>query len=65
MNIEGLSSQSRVNDFVHADPNHAMQVFQMLGIDCCCGGAKSLQAACEEKGLDPDQVLDQLKHKPD
>jgi regulator of cell morphogenesis and NO signaling len=33
------------------------KVFEKLGIDFCCGGKRTLDAACAEKGLDPHTVL--------
>jgi regulator of cell morphogenesis and NO signaling len=35
-------------------------LFESLGIDFCCGGAKTLTEACHKKGLDPDAVLIRL-----
>ncbi len=35
----------------------AAQTFQRLGLDFCCGGRRSLAAACEAQGLDLNQVL--------
>jgi regulator of cell morphogenesis and NO signaling len=34
-------------------------VFRELGIDCSCGG-KSLAYACQQQGLEPEQVLARL-----
>jgi regulator of cell morphogenesis and NO signaling len=36
-------------------------VFESMGIDYCCGGKKSLNEACREKGLDPKAVLARLR----
>ena len=60
MKTTNLTIQNRVNDFVEADPGRVMPVLKGLGIDLCCGGVKTLQAVCEEKGLNPDEVLRQL-----
>jgi regulator of cell morphogenesis and NO signaling len=37
-------------------------IFRKAGIDFCCGGKKSLAQACEEKNINPSQILDQLNH---
>jgi regulator of cell morphogenesis and NO signaling len=39
----------------------ATRVFERLGIDYCCGGNKPLEAACEEKKLQVQQVIDSLE----
>lgn len=37
------------------------RVFEQNGIDFCCGGKKTLAAACDEKGVDVAAVLDALE----
>ena len=37
-----------------------IRVFERFGIDYCCGGRKSLDAACAELQLDVDQVREKL-----
>jgi len=37
-------------------PAHA-RVLERLGLDYCCGGKRSLAAACAERGLDPATVV--------
>ncbi len=32
------------------------EIFSKFGLDFCCGGAKSLKEACEEKGIDEKEV---------
>ena len=64
MKPENLSIQNQINDFVKLNPSHAMPVLKKLGIDLCCGGAKTLQVVCGEKGLDPNEVLRQLNQQP-
>jgi regulator of cell morphogenesis and NO signaling len=37
------------------------RVFENLGIDYCCGGKKSLEQACVERQIDPEEVLARLQ----
>lgn len=39
---------------------HAVKVFQRYGIDFCCGGGKTLDAACADKGLDVARVREEI-----
>jgi regulator of cell morphogenesis and NO signaling len=39
----------------------ALQVFQKLGIDFCCGGKKPLAEALAEKGLQPEKFYELLE----
>ncbi len=36
------------------------EVFRKFGLDYCCGGKKSLEDACQKKGLDPQTVQQEL-----
>lgn len=36
------------------------RVFEVLGIDYCCGGKKTLSEACQKKKIDPEVLLDRL-----
>ncbi len=38
----------------------ATRIFGRLGLDFCCGGRRTLDAACREAGLDARAVLDDL-----
>ncbi|MBA3900044.1 MAG: iron-sulfur cluster repair di-iron protein [Bacteroidetes bacterium] len=49
-----------IGDLVAADFRKA-EVFKSLGIDFCCGGKKTLEKACREKGLDITEVEKELK----
>ncbi len=53
------NSAKTVGDFV-AEDYRAATVFEKYGIDFCCGGQVSLAATCQEKGLDPDKVLQEI-----
>ncbi|MFD2512511.1 iron-sulfur cluster repair di-iron protein [Pontibacter locisalis] len=48
-----------VGELVAKDYRKA-QVFKKYGIDFCCGGKKSVKQACEEKGVNPDQLEQEL-----
>ncbi|HUY12758.1 MAG TPA: iron-sulfur cluster repair di-iron protein [Terriglobia bacterium] len=49
-----------VKDIVRGMPASA-QIFEKLGIDFCCGGARSLQDACQDVGIRVDQVVQKLE----
>lgn len=40
------------------------RVFETLGIDYCCGGGVSLQQACAERQINPQEVLAKLEAIP-
>jgi len=44
-----------------AEDQRAATVFERYGIDFCCGGNRTLQAACEETGVDAGAVCDELE----
>ncbi|BBM70606.1 iron-sulfur cluster repair di-iron protein [Rhodothermus marinus] len=44
-----------LGELVAADERRAA-LFDRLGLDYCCGGDRSLEAACRERGLDPATV---------
>lgn len=43
-----------------ADPG-ATGVFLKHGLDFCCGGSRSLEDACAEKGLEPASIIEEIK----
>lgn len=53
------TDQRTIGEIV-ADDYRAAAVFKKAGIDFCCGGNKSLETACREKNLDPDQLAGEL-----
>jgi regulator of cell morphogenesis and NO signaling len=50
---------SLVRDIVTSDYRTA-DIFKKYGIEFCCGGNWPLETACVMKGLEPDQLLDEL-----
>lgn len=51
-----LHSNSKVGEIAAASMA-AVQVFEDLGIDYCCGGGQSIMEACRSRGVDPDALL--------
>ena len=41
----------------------ATRVFARHGIDFCCGGGKPLGEVCEAKQLDPEKLLEEIRHE--
>ncbi len=54
-----IQKENKIGDVV-AGNFHTAKVFEKLGLDFCCGGKKTINDACLEKGLDPVAVLEQL-----
>jgi regulator of cell morphogenesis and NO signaling len=54
-----ITAQSRVSD-VATDAPATIRIFQQHGIDFCCGGKRPLAEVCAERGLDVDQVVEEL-----
>ena len=49
---------------IAAQQPRALEVFDKLGLDSCCGGAKSLAVVCEKHQLSLDDVLRDLQALP-
>lgn len=59
-------TSSTIGELVAEDYRKA-EVFRKFGLDFCCGGHKSLEEACEEKGvstLDVENALKDVENKP-
>jgi regulator of cell morphogenesis and NO signaling len=52
-----------VGEIARELPN-AARVFERHGIDYCCGGRRSLEAACQAKGLDVERICTELAGEP-
>jgi iron-sulfur cluster repair protein YtfE (RIC family) len=55
-----LTPEMSLNQIAAAVPR-ALEVFERLGLDSCCGGAKPLALVCEKHHLDLDAVLTELR----
>jgi regulator of cell morphogenesis and NO signaling len=58
--MKTISAQETVGAIVTRSPRLS-RVFESVGIDYCCGGHKSLQAACQDRGLRPAEVVAMLE----
>ena len=55
--------QTRIGDIVLEAPA-TMRIFEALNIDYCCGGQRTLAAACAHAGRDLQEVQEQLAALP-
>lgn len=54
-----FTPKSTINEIL-GDNFHRVALFNQLGLDFCCGGAKPLKDACRERDLDPEEVLEKI-----
>lgn len=54
------NAQTTIGQMVTERPSRA-RVFERVGIDYCCGGGRTLEAACAAKGLQTGSVLAELE----
>lgn len=60
-----VSTEKTVGDLAVENPA-AARVLEKHGIDYCCGGKKTLETACKDRGIAPETLLDELAaSKPD
>lgn len=57
--MTSYATDTTVRDLATAIPG-ATRLFEQMGIDYCCGGARPLADVCEERGLDPAVVVGRL-----
>lgn len=55
-----LSGDLTLNEITTAVPR-ALEVFNRIGLDSCCGGAKPLGLVCEKHGLDLEKMLGDIR----
>lgn len=58
--MTALTTQTTVGELVADNPSRS-RIFERLGIDYCCGGQKTLEAACKERGLDARTLVELLE----
>ena len=58
--MNSFTAENTVGEIASGD-HRSVRVFEQLGIDFCCGGRVALRHACLVKGLDPGDVLDQIR----
>lgn len=57
-----ILNEPTIGQLVAQRPERA-RVFEMYGIDYCCGGGKTLSKVCGDLGLDPQQILFELNQQ--
>ena len=55
-----MKKEMTIGEIVALDYRTA-QIFKDSGIDFCCGGKKSIDQTCAEKGIDKNELLDKLE----
>ena len=60
MNTIQKESQKHIGQYVAEDYRTAT-IFSKYNIDFCCNGARTIEEACEKKGLDSNLIVDELK----
>ncbi len=55
-----LTPATTVGELAATRPS-STRVFFRRGIDFCCGGGKTLEEACQRRGLDPREVLREIQ----
>lgn len=54
-----VSKENQIGDIVAQDYRTAA-VFQKFGLDFCCNGNRSVEAACQEAGIDPEKIITEI-----
>ena len=58
--LQTIDPAATVGEIVAKDYRTA-KVFEKHGIDFCCGGKVALSAVCQEKGIDPAVILEEIE----
>lgn len=54
-----VQKENKIGDVV-AQNFRTAKIFEGFGLDFCCGGKKTIETACEEKGISTDAVIEAL-----
>ena len=60
LEMAGISVEDTLGELVTTDPSLAREL-ERVGLDYCCGGAKTLAQACSTRGLDAAAVVADLE----
>ncbi len=55
-----IQKENKIGEVV-AGNFHTAKIFESHGLDFCCGGKKSIEDACREKGVDTEKLLTELE----
>jgi regulator of cell morphogenesis and NO signaling len=58
--MEALKTSNTISEWVSQNFRTA-DIFNRYGIDYCCGGNITLESACEKFGLNPTEILQELR----
>jgi regulator of cell morphogenesis and NO signaling len=58
--MAAINVENTLAELVTMDPSLAREL-ERFGLDYCCGGAKTIAAACASRGLDIEQVVADLE----
>lgn len=56
-----ITEASYVGQLATEYPVAAVRVFARHNIDYCCGGNRSLEEACDKNGLNPEELLEEIR----
>jgi regulator of cell morphogenesis and NO signaling len=56
-----VQKENKIGDIV-AENFRTAKIFEGFGLDFCCGGKKTIETACMEKGISADAVIEALEN---
>ncbi len=54
-----IGKDTTVNEVLRIN-RRTLRVFNKYGIDACCGGAETLEAAAKKRKLEPEKLMKEL-----